>query len=179
MKQRQNLMWMGLVMAILCGAGCQTQRFSSNFRWLSRPIPEGMNFTLTTDASITVVGIEDYNRCDVRAFVWVWAPSHSDARTLAREMNVELVCQGKNLSVEVTKPDGWDARKHRLSMRYAVMLPRRTNIHVLSTHGDVEIINMDGTFYAAAPQGEGWCWGCGSAGAMGSTKGYLPPGKHP
>ena len=178
MKRRQNLMWMGLVVAMLCGAGCQTW-FFGDMRRLSRPIPEGMNFTLTTDASITVVGIEDYDKCDVRAFVWVWAPSWSEARTLAREVNVELICQNKDLSIEVTKPDWWDQRTNRLSMRYAVMLPPRTNIHVISTHGDVEVINMDAAFYAAAPRGEGWCWGCGSAGIMGPAKTYLPAGKHP
>lgn len=179
MKRTQASIRMGTVVAMLWVAGCQTQRFAGDMRWLSRPIPEGMNFSLTTDASITVVGVDDYDKCDVRAFVWLWAPSHNEAKTLARELNVELICQDKDLGIEVTKPDGWDQRKNRLSMRYAVMLPSRTNIHVVSTHGDVEIINMAGTFYAAVPRGEGWCWGCGSAGTMGPTKTYLPAGKHP
>jgi hypothetical protein len=140
---------------------------------------EGMNFSLSSDASITVVGVEDYEKCYVRAFSVVWAPTRSEARRMAREeLQLALVRDGEDVTVAVTKPDDWDTEKNRLSIRYAVMLTRRSNIDIVSTHGDVEIINMDGRFSVVSQRGEGFCMGCGSQGTMSGKSAGLG-GHHP
>jgi hypothetical protein len=142
-------------------------------------MPQGMNFSLSSDESITVVGVEDYEKCYVRAFVWVWAPTSLEARELAKEkLQLALVRDGEDFTVAVTKSDDWDSSKNRLSIRYAAMLPRRTNINIVSTHGNVEVINMDADFLVEARRGEGFCMGCGSRGTL-SGKATLPGGHHP
>ena len=167
-------------MLLLGGAGCQTNCSWHGSPNMTMPMPKEMDFSLTSDESITVVGIEDYGKCEVRAFFWVWAPTLAEGKNLAKEqLQLSLVRDGENFTVAVNKPDNWDRKKNKLSIRYAVMLPRRTNINIMSTHGDVEVINMDGTFRVEAPRGDGFCMGCGSQGGMGSSKSVRPGGHHP
>ena len=180
MKPNKHWRRLGMIMLLLGGAGCQTNRNWHGAQNMTMPMPKEMNFSLTSDASITVVGIEDYGKCEVRAFIWVWAPTLVQAKELAKEqLQLSLVRDGDDFTVEVTKPDNWDTKKHKLSIRYAVILPRRTNINIISTHGDVEVINMDGAFWVEAPRGDGFCMGCGSQGGMGSSKSVRPGGHHP
>ena len=179
---KPNAYWrrLGILMLLLSGAGCQTNSNWHGTQHMAVPMPKEMNFSLTSDASITVVGIEDYGKCEVRAFIWVWAPTLGEAKRLAKEqLRLSLVRDGEDFTVAVSKPDIWDIKKHKLSIRYAVILPRRTNINIISTHGDVEVINMDGAFWVEAPRGDGFCMPCGSHGGIGSSNSVRPGGHHP
>ncbi|GEM_PF-1292609 len=161
-RLKRLLLPIGFVICFLLMSGCQCYS-GIHSQKISIPMSEGMNFSLISDQSITIVGVEGYETCDVRAFLWVSAPTLAEACTLAKEqLQLELVQDGENYSVEVSRPDDWDNKKHQLSIRYAVMLPSSANINIVSTHGDIEIINMTGHFIAKAPKGECFCMGCGS-----------------
>ena len=180
MKLNAHWRGLGILMLLLGGTGCHAILPGIGTQHMTVPMSNEMNFSLTSDASITVVGIEDYGKCEVRAFIWLWAPTLAEAKRLVKEqLRLSLVRDGEDFTVAVSKPDIWDIKKHKLSIRYAVILPRRTNINIISTHGDVEVINMDGAFWVEAPRGDGFCMGCGSQGGMGSSNSVRPGGHHP
>jgi hypothetical protein len=178
MKPYITWLQIGLFVLLLTATGCQSKSWH-NAHELTMPMSVGMNFSLVSDESITVVGIEDYEKCYVRAFVLVWAPTLTEAKKLAKEeLKLALVRDGENFTVAIDKPDDWNPKKNRLSIRYAVMLPHNTNINIISTHGDVEVINMYADFWVEAQRGEGFCMGCGSRGSI-IGNATIPAGKHP
>ncbi len=156
----KGLLLLGIIILTLGMTGCINYKSCHSVE-LRTPMTEGMNFSLTSDNSITVVGAEGYKDCYLRAFLSATGSTWDEARHIIKKVKMELVRDGDNYTVVVTKPKNWNENKNRLSIRYAVIMPPRANIDILSTHGDIEIINMGGAFRIIAPRGEAFCMGCG------------------
>jgi DUF4097 and DUF4098 domain-containing protein YvlB len=98
-------------------------------------------FTLAThNGSITVSG-RDCNKCEVTATIRTQAPTDAEARELAEKVKIALAQGGKQLAVNVTKPENL-CDNRSISIDFDVTLPSKTALDLTSHNGAIHVANI-------------------------------------
>jgi DUF4097 and DUF4098 domain-containing protein YvlB len=138
-----------LIVGILVLHGCicshcsfMTAKFERTEK-LSAPFescPSSLFALATHNGSITVSG-RDSNKCEVTATVHTQAPTEAEAKELAEKVTIELVRGGKQLGVNITKPENLCGNRS-ISIDFEVALPSKTAIELTSHNGAIHIANI-------------------------------------
>ncbi len=122
---------------------------------LSAPIAAGGTLALENDVgTITITGA-DVTDCNVTAEICVKAPSEEEAAEIAEKVKIQLVPDGKTLTVKVEKPHL--GKRRSISINYQIAVPEQTSLQLESDLGKIHILNIAGRVQAEVDVGEIIC----------------------
>ncbi len=146
---KQQAMLALSIAAVLAATGCDFQMGNwSQARYertitTQRPLPAGSTLDVeTSSGSIAVTGA-DVTDCDIVATVTAQAPTEEEAQELAEQVTIEAEPVGRTLKVRADKPRTGNNRS--ISVSYRIVVPRQTSIECVSSYGNLELADIEGT----------------------------------
>ena len=137
------------VLLLLAGAGCEIEMGNwgqAHYeKVLDRHTALEPGCTLdvdTSSGSVTINGAE-VSECSVTATITARAPSEAEAQALGEQVTIRLEQNERTLKVRADKPKLGNNRS--ISVSYAIIAPRRTNVQCHSAYGSLDLANLEGT----------------------------------
>lgn len=137
------------IAAVLAAAGCDFQMGNwSQARYertitTQRPLPAGSTLDVETSSGSIAIDGADVTDCDIVATVTAQAPTEEEAQELAEQVTIEAESVGRTLKVRADKPRTGNNRS--ISVSYRIVAPRQTSIECVSSYGNLELADLEGT----------------------------------
>jgi DUF4097 and DUF4098 domain-containing protein YvlB len=96
----------------------------------------------TSSGSVTITGA-DVAECSVTAEICGRAPTEEEALELAEQVEIKLEKVGDTLTVKADKPTTRNNRS--ISISYAIIVPRQTNVKCSSSYGAIKLNDINGS----------------------------------
>jgi len=143
--------------AVLAAAGCDFQMGNwSQARYertitTQRPLAAGSTLDVETSSGSITIGGDDVTDCDIVATVTAQAPTEEEAQELAEQVTIEAESIGRTLKVRADKPRTGNNRS--ISVSYRIVVPRQTSIECVSSYGNLELTDIEGTISGRTSSG--------------------------
>jgi len=113
---------------------------------LHAPLEPGSTLVAETSfGSITVTGA-DVTYCDVTAEICIQAPTEKQAAEIAEKVKIQLVPDGKTLTIKVDKPRLGNNRS--VGVSFDITVPNQTNIECDTSFGAIKLKDINGDIKA-------------------------------